>query len=60
MTRENDLTPPELREQVDDLVERLMRQAGVHARPKRPLSSEEVEKRLRLIRAQAESQRRGR
>lgn len=53
-------TPPEIRRLVDDTVQMLKRQAGVFARPRHPMSDEEVEKRLRLIRRQAESQRRGR
>lgn len=54
-----DVTPPEIRELVDDTVERLKRQAGVIGPRRRPLSNEEVEKRLRMIRRQVESQRRG-
>lgn len=54
-----DLTPPQTRRLVEETVELLKRQTGVLARPRRPLSNEEVEKRLRLIRQQAESQRRG-
>lgn len=52
-----DLTPPELRRLVDETVDMLKRQAGVYARPRKPVSNEEVERRLRMIRRQAESQR---
>ena len=52
-----DTTPPEIRRLVDDTVQLLKRQAGVLAPRRRPLSNDEVERRLRLIRRQAESQR---
>lgn len=53
----SDTTPPETRRLVEETVEMLKRQAGVLASRRRPLSNEEVERRLRLIRRQAESQR---
>ena len=52
-----DTTPPEIRRLVDDTVQLLKRQTGVLSPQRRPLSNEEVEKRLRLIRRQAESRR---
>ena len=51
----DDLTPPELRDLVDDTVELLKRRAGVMDRPRHPLTNEEVERRLRMIRRRAQS-----
>ncbi len=49
------LTPPELRDLVDDTVELLKRRADVMDRTRHPLTNEEVERRLRMIRRRAQA-----
>lgn len=53
----HDLTSDETRQMVNETVELLKRQTGVYERRRKPLTDEQVRRRLELIRRQAESQR---